>query len=243
MTQVIAIIPVRYDSSRLPGKPLEEIGDRTLLHRVFDRVSKAREVDRIIIATDDHRIEEHARSFGAEVEMTFRSHQTGTDRCAQVARPIFGGHIIINVQGDQPFVDPELIDQMALTMRRDDWIGISSFMMPLNDSGTALKESVVKVVTDKTGKALYFSRLPIPYKDPTRDTGFTWQKHIGLYGFRNEVLQEITALPPSPLEQAEQLEQLRWLENGYSIQMLRAAHDSLSIDTPEDLDMARKIVL
>jgi 3-deoxy-manno-octulosonate cytidylyltransferase (CMP-KDO synthetase) len=242
MSKSIAVIPVRYESIRLPGKPLLEIGGKSMLQRVYERVKEAYELDRIIIATDDERIESHARDLGAEVEMTFRSHRSGTDRCAQVARQFWSEDIVINVQGDEPFIDPASIDQMVRSMREDDWIGICSMYTPLLDEKSALDPSVVKVLRNLKGNALYFSRQILPFYRDKDQTVKGWKKHIGLYGFRNKVLQEISSLPPSELELAEQLEQLRWLENGYDIFMLPSAQDSYSVDTPEDLELARKMV-
>lgn len=241
MTQCIAIIPARYDSTRLPGKPLLDIGGKTLLQRVYEQVVRAAEIDRIIIATDDERIETHARQLGAEVEMTFRSHKSGTERCAQVARQFWTDDIIINVQGDEPFIDPKLIDHLARVMLEDDWIGIASYRTPILDENVANNPNNVKVVASKDNKALYFSRQTIPFgTDPAKTP--TWYKHMGIYGYKNKILQEITTLQPTPLEQAEKLEQLRWLENGYAIHMLTADHESLGIDTFEDLELARQIV-
>jgi 3-deoxy-manno-octulosonate cytidylyltransferase (CMP-KDO synthetase) len=240
MTKIIAIIPARYDSTRLPGKPLLDIGGKTLLQRVYGQVSLSGECDRIIVATDDDRIAAHARSFGAEVEMTFRSHRSGTDRCAQVARSLWSDDIVVNIQGDEPFIDPALIDRLAMAMKQDDWIGICSFRAPLTDPAGLCDPNTVKVVSDKNGKALYFSRQSIPYHGKHLDFPARYFRHIGLYGYRNKVLQEITTLPASPLEQSESLEQLRWLENGFAIHLLTAEQASPGIDTPEDLERARK---
>lgn len=242
MTKCIAIIPVRYESTRLPGKPLLEIGEQSMLQRVYERVKEAHELDRIIIATDDEQIESHARAMGAEVEMTFKSHRSGTDRCAQVARQFWEEDIVINVQGDEPFIDPSSIDQMVRTMREDDWIGISSMYTALLDEESALDPSVVKVVCNQAGNALYFSRHALPFYRDKELKNKGWKKHIGLYGFRNKTLQDITSLSFSALEEAEQLEQLRWLENGFNIFMLASRQDSFSVDTPEDLELARKMV-
>jgi 3-deoxy-manno-octulosonate cytidylyltransferase (CMP-KDO synthetase) len=219
-----------------------KIGEKTLLQLVYEQVSKCREIDRVIVATDDERIEQHAIELGAEVEMTFKSHKSGSDRCAQVARQFWDDDIIINVQGDEPFIDPALIDQLARTMLDDDWIGIASFMSPLREKRAVSDPSNVKVVTDRNGKALYFSRAVITHDSKQEELALVYHKHIGIYGFRNKVLQEVTALEGSALESIERLEQLRWLENGYTIQMLKTDHESLGIDTPEDLELARKMV-
>ena len=243
MPNCIAIIPARYDSTRLPGKMLERIGNMTLLERVYRQVERAREPDRIIIATDDDRIAGVARDFGADVEMTFRSHPSGTDRCAQVARNLWEGDIVLNVQGDEPFIEPGLIDMLARKMKEDDWITIGTCRTRIRDRSDRTDASTVKVVCDHFEKALYFSRAGIPF---SREAGADLPdmfKHIGLYGFRNKILQEITALPPSGLETTEKLEQLRWLENGYAIYAFLTDYEALSIDTPEDLARARQRVL
>lgn len=241
MTDVIVIIPARYESKRLPGKVLMDLNGMSILQRVYQQVSKAKLVDRIIVATDHNEIEDHARSFGAEVERTFKSHKSGTDRCAQVSRSMWGGDIIINVQGDEPFINPVLIDQIAQRMLDDDWMSIASFKRLLITNDEIEDSGQVKVVTDRSGKALYFSRLPIPYKRDKESPNPNIYGHVGIYAFKNHILQEISALPESSLEQAEKLEQLRWLENAYDIQLLETEDASFSIDTIQDLERAKEL--
>ena len=240
MTTCIAIIPARLDSTRLPGKVLLDIGGMSILERVYRQVQKSKEIDRIIIATDDVKVEKHAISFGAEVEMTFKSHRSGTERCAQVSRNFWHGDVIINVQADEPFIDPAVIDLLALKMKEDDWLQIASLKTRISDPTQIKDENTVKIVHDRVGRALYFSRAALPHISSHHSIKTDYFKHIGIYAYRNKVLQEIVSLKQSTLEQVEQLEQLRWLENGYQIQLFDATSDSMSIDTAEDLEKARK---
>ena len=242
MTKTVVIIPVRYDSSRLPGKPLLKIGSRSLLEHVYSRVKECTEIDRIIVATDDERIFIHAQHIGAEVEMTFRSHQSGTDRCAQVANQFWSDSIIINVQGDEPFVDPIMIDDLVRKMKEDDWISIGTCKTKIQDEASHSDVNTVKVLCASNGNALYFSRLPLPYQVDQEAAEIDRFKHIGIYAYRNKILQELTSLAPSMLEQAEHLEQLRWLEAGYKINVMETNYDGISIDTPADLEKANQIV-
>jgi 3-deoxy-manno-octulosonate cytidylyltransferase (CMP-KDO synthetase) len=238
MTNCIAIIPARYDSTRLPAKVLADIDGMTMLERVYRQVQKTNEIDRIIIATDDPRIESHAKGFGAEVEMTFKSHNTGTERCAQVARNFWQGDVILNVQADEPFIDPSVIDLLARKMKEDDWMQISSLKTVIKSEVDWMDENVVKVVCNRVGKALYFSRGTIPFVPSHNDFSADYFKHLGIYGFRNKTLQEIVSLEKSPLEKAELLEQLRWMENGYQIHMFNVTSETISIDSAADLEKA-----
>jgi len=239
MADCIAIIPARYTSERLPGKALADLGGMSMLERVYRRVEKCNELDRIIVATDDERIEAHALTFGAEVAMTFRSHRSGSDRCAEVARIFWSDAIILNVQGDEPFIAPELVDEMALKMKEDDWLQILTCRTVLTDRQQIEDPSVVKLVCDLNGRAMYFSRMPIPFARYA-PTEAQWYKHIGLYGFRNKTLQELSTLKATALEMTEGLEQLRWMEHNYSIHVIDTGYQSFGIDTPEDLKAARE---
>jgi len=241
MSKIIAIIPARYNSTRLPGKVLEKIGGKTVLELVYRKVMQARNIDEVIIATDDQKIIDIASSFGAHAEMTFSSHRSGTDRCAQVSREFWEGDIIINIQGDEPFIDPAIIDLLALKMKDDDWIEIATLCSKDCNYPEISDPNTVKVVKDIYNKVLYFSRATIPF-NRDQDNEVSYYKHIGIYAYRNKILQSITALKESKLENAEKLEQLRWMENGYRIHVFETEYKGFGIDTMEDLEKARKMV-
>lgn len=240
--KIIGIIPSRYASSRFPGKPLVDIGGKTMIRRVYEQAARSKSLSSVIVATDDERIFNEVKSFGGNVMMTSASHNNGTERCAEVATTS-DADVIINIQGDEPFIQPEQIDLLA-ALFADSKVQIGTLVKehPLNDE---LKNPArIKVVLNKNMEALYFSRSVIPFlqdsshPDSYRDSKLNAQyhKHIGIYGYRKDVLLEIVKLPSSPLELAESLEQLRWLENGYRIQCALTTHDSISVDTPEDLN-------
>jgi 3-deoxy-manno-octulosonate cytidylyltransferase (CMP-KDO synthetase) len=239
---ILAVIPARYDASRFPGKPLAAMAGKSLLERVYLQACQAREPRRVVVATDDERIRAHAASFGAEVMMTETGHPTGTDRLGEVALALPGYDAVLNVQGDMPFVDPAQIDQLCDLITGPTRPAIASLMTPITTTAALENPNVVKVVTDLEDKALYFSRSPVPYlRGEPGDlwvNQHTYYKHIGLYAYRAPLVATLTALPPSRLERAEGLEQLRWLEAGYALQMGRTEADSPSIDTPEDLEAA-----
>lgn len=222
---VLAIIPARYDSTRLPGKALADVGGAPMVVRVWERARRARGIDRVIVATDDARIAEACVASGAEVAMT-GAHVSGTDRVAAVAREI-PADVVVNVQGDEPFLDPD--DVAAVAAAVDDVAPIATGDVPLGDGADPNR---VKVVTDDRGFALYFSRQPIP-------TGGPWRLHVGIYAFAAPVLQAVASLPPSSLEVAERLEQLRWLQAGYRVRVTSLNGPPLSVDTPDDLARAR----
>ncbi len=243
--KIIGIIPARYASTRLPGKPLIDINGITMINRVYNQVSKCNKLTDIIIATDDERIYNHAKSFNANVAMTSESHQTGTDRCYEVASKINlnDDDIVVNIQGDEPFIEPEQIDLLIKCFENKD-VEIATLVKYVSNKEDVFSNSVMKVIVDKNNKALYFSRTPIPYiRDIEKEKwceNFNYIKHIGIYGYKYKTLKEITLLPKSSLEKAESLEQLRWLENGYSISINYTTHDSFSIDTQEDVLKAEK---
>lgn len=241
MSKIITIIPARYNSTRLPGKVLEEINGKPIIQHVFEKVQKASYVDEIIIATDNQRIIDIATKFGAHAEMTFPSHKSGTDRCAQVGREFWSDDIIINVQGDEPFIKPKTIDFLAKKMNDDSWIEIATLCSIINDISEINNPNTVKVVRDINKKALYFSRSIIPFTREISYEKVTYYKHIGIYAYRNKALQEITKLPESNLEKLEKLEQLRWLENGRTIHAFDTDYDGFGIDTPDDLKRARNM--
>ena len=242
MSKIIAIIPARYNSTRLPGKVLEKIGDKTILELVYKKVKQAKYIDEIIIATDDQKIIDTASSFGANAEMTFSSHKSGTDRCAQVSREFWEDDIVLNIQADEPFIAPEIIDLLALKMKDDNWIEIATLCTNINNPAEISDPNSVKVVKDIYNKALYFSRSIIPYYRD-KDSGHSFHKHIGIYAYRNKILQSITSLKESKLEKAEKLEQLRWMENGYKIHVFETEYKGFGIDTVEDLERARKMYI
>lgn len=239
MSKNIAIIPARYDSTRFPGKLLEKIGEKTILNLVWDQVTKSTQLDEIIIATDDERIITAAENFGAQAELTFRSHKSGTDRCAQIASRYWENDVVINVQADEPFIKPELIDMIIEKMNQDEWIEIASLYTKILESADILDPNVVKIVKDNTGRALYFSRASIPFNRDGIKPDYNYLRHIGLYAYRNKVLQSITKLEESLLEKAEKLEQLRWIENGFSLHVFETEYQGIGIDTPEDLERAK----
>ncbi len=234
--RAIAVIPARYGSTRLEGKPLADILGRPMIQWVYENVEAAGRVEKVIVATDDERIGATARGFGAEVVMTSSGCRTGTERVAEVAGSV-DASVVVNVQADEPFVEPALIDRLVEAME-DESVDIATPMTPIRDEHSADNPNVVKVVTDRRGFALYFSRSPIPYR--RHQTSFTLYKHIGIYVYRKEVLLRISGLRPTPLEEAEGLEQLRALEHGYRVRLVESSRDAISVDTREDLEEARR---
>ena len=228
MKRAAAVIPVRYQSSRFPGKPLALILGKPMIQRVYEGVLQAQLVDRIIIATDDERIQEAAKFFGAETVLTSGAHNSGTERAAEVAQ-IIDNNIIINVQGDEPLVTGGLVDSLVEALQDAD-VPMVSLMAKVYDLDLLANPNINKVVTDKEGFALYFSRAPIPYQP----SDFFYQ-HIGIYGYRRDFLVEFAKMKPLRLERLERLEQLRALENGFRIKMVEAPGPTLSVDTPGDI--------
>jgi 3-deoxy-manno-octulosonate cytidylyltransferase (CMP-KDO synthetase) len=243
----LGIIPARFASSRLPGKPLADIGGKPMIQWVYENTS--RELGDIIVATDHPDIEKAVRSFGGRVMMTSPGHPSGTDRCAEVVRQLAGSgeafDVIINVQGDEPFIKSSHV-RMLKEAFRDPGAQIATLANPIVDGSEIPDPNIVKVVADLQGNALYFSRAVIPYDrhapDDLPSAGHIYLKHLGMYAYRTEVLRQITMLSPSPLEQIESLEQLRWLENGFTVKVLITTEQGHGIDTPEDLEAARKKV-
>ena len=239
---VLCIIPARYGASRFPGKPLADIGGQTLIQRVYRQAVQAACAAEVVVATDDERIHRHVHDFGGKAVMTRADHATGTDRCAEVAALFPDFDIVVNVQGDEPFIAPEQIVAAVRPLLLQSEKQISTLAKAITNREDIFNPNVVKVVIDKSGRAMYFSRSPIPYlrglpqeKWPG-DTVF--YKHIGLYAFRRETLLELTALAPGFYEQAEALEQLRWLAAGYSIAVALTDRETLGVDTPEDVAKA-----
>ncbi len=237
--RTLAVIPARYASSRFPGKPLADIAGKPMVRHVFERCASARNIESVIVATEDERILKACQSFGANVEMTSSSHVSGTDRVAEVAlrHPEFDA--VLNVQGDEPTIESETVAAVADALQ-DSAVQISTAMTLFLPHENPDDPNMVKAVTNPHGDALYFSRSPIPFY---RDSGAASQehyRHLGIYGFRRDVLLAVTKLPPSVLERAESLEQLRWLEAGYAIRCVTVRSRSTGIDTPQDLDLLLK---
>jgi len=239
MQPVIAVIPARYGSTRLPAKALADIAGVPMIVRVWRQVSLARCVERVIVATDDERIAAPVRAAGGEAMMTSAAHQSGTDRIAEVARSIHAD-IYINVQGDQPFTDPRDLDAVAAPMLADARIDMATLATPIADLEEFRNPTKVKVVCDGAGNALYFSRSPIPYPRDLEGVPAGALRHIGIYAYRRDFLLKFASLAPGKLEQLEKLEQLRALENGYRIRVVASVSPQLEIDTAEDLDRARR---
>ncbi|MBC7411472.1 MAG: 3-deoxy-manno-octulosonate cytidylyltransferase [Bacteroidia bacterium] len=237
--KILGVIPARFASTRFFGKPLIDIGGKTMIQRVYEQACKASALSKVIIATDDDRIYNHAIEIGANVTMTSTQHQSGTDRCAEVAAQQFEEYeVVINIQGDEPFIHPEQINELAQCFANTA-TKIATLVKKINNTEDLKSNTVMKVALTNSLQALYFSRNAIPYKRGTPIDEwlqhFTYYKHIGIYGFRTATLKEVTALAPSTLELTESLEQLRWLQNDYKIQVAVTELESVSIDTPEDL--------
>jgi 3-deoxy-manno-octulosonate cytidylyltransferase (CMP-KDO synthetase) len=236
--KIIGIIPARYASSRFPGKPLVDIAGKSMIQRVAEQVHLCQRLHHIVVATDDARIFDHVQALGIDVSMTSSTHQSGTDRCAEVARSFEDDALIVNIQGDEPFINPLQLD-LLIDCFADAEVKIATLVKKIHTAQEVHNANTPKVVLDKDKNALYFSRHPIPYQRGL-DTEVWHQhhnyfKHIGLYAFRNQTLQTLTQLPVSDLEKAEALEQLRWLENGYAIRTAETTLETIAIDQPEDL--------
>lgn len=239
---VCGIIPARFASTRFPGKPLVDIDGKSMIRRVYEQACKAASLNEVVVATDDSRIFDHVTAFGGKVMMTSTHHRTGTDRCREVLQQLEeqgkSFDIVINIQGDEPFIDPEQINAVANCFA-DSQVQIATLRKALTGADELFSPNIIKVVCNQQGKALYFSRAPIPYIRGKQEEEWIGEqifyKHIGIYAFRAQTLHAISALAPSRLELAESLEQLRWLEQGFSIQVETTLSESHSIDTPEDL--------
>ena len=238
---LVAAIPARYGSSRLPGKPLLPIAGRPMIEHVYGRVRQAEGLDRVVVLTDDERIARVVEGFGGEVELTPRECRSGTDRIAWAARRWQGVAAVVNVQGDEPLIDPEAVAQIARHLREhpDDPMVTLAVPAAPDDEDAA---SAVKVVTALDGRALYFSRARIPFPRHGNAPGVRPRKHVGIYGYQLEALLRVASLPPSPLEEVESLEQLRALENGIAIRVLDGARPAPGVDTPEDLEKVERMM-
>jgi len=242
IVKVLAVIPARHASSRFPGKPLAPIAGKAMIRHVVERVRGARLVSRVVVATDDARIKDAVEAFGGEAVMTRADHRTGTDRVAEVAAHV-PAEIYVNVQGDEPLIDPGTVDALVAAIDEDDSVQLATPCSAIVQPADIMDPNVVKVVRDFDGNALYFSRAPVPW---VRDSGETvtarhW-KHLGLYGFRRDALLEFPTLPPGELEHLEQLEQLRWLENGFRMRVVETDYDAVSVDVPSDVARVEKLL-
>ena len=237
----VVIIPARWGSTRFPGKPLHVIAGKPLLQRVWERCCRANKIDGTIIATDDMRIAEAAFDWGAEVALTSSKHQSGTDRIAEVVSRAREFSLIVNVQGDEPLIDPRLLDRLVSTLQQNRHMEMITAAHPFQNAAEAESAHQVKVVTDLSGEALYFSRSLIPYP---RDRKWLRRalRHQGVYGFRRQTLLRLVKWKPAPLEQAESLEQLRALENGVRVHVLVTKQGSPGVDTPEDAAALEQII-
>lgn len=233
MNKAVGIIPARWDSTRFQGKPLHVIANKPLLRHVWERCRRAKKLDSVIIATDDMRIARAAFGWGAEVAMTSPLHQSGTDRIAEVARKTKQFDFIINIQGDEPLLDPALIDRIVKELRSNRKIDIVTAAHPFENAAEASSPHQVKVIVDLNGNALYFSRYAIPFPR-NRSAPIKYLRHPGIYGFRRKALLDFVKWKPTPLERAESLEQLRALENGVKVHVLVTKHGSPGVDTPAD---------
>ncbi len=241
MSKTVAIIPARWGSTRFPGKPLHRIAGKELLRRVWERCGKARSIDSVVIATDDMRIADAAFSWGAEVSLTSPKHRSGTDRIAEVAARAKEFAFIVNVQGDEPLVEPRTIDRLVAKLRSDHAVQIVTAAHPFAKLADVESPNQVKVVIDANGRALYFSRAAIPFVRGSA-TPARFLRHQGIYGFRRDALLQFVKWKPSPLELAESLEQLRALENGVTLHVLVTKQGSAGIDTPADAAELEKIL-
>lgn len=239
----IGVIPARYASTRFPGKPLVLIQGKTMIQRVYEQACKA-QLDKVLVATDDERILAEVQRFGGEAILTGSQHPSGTDRCFEAyTRYQIPHNVIINIQGDEPFIQPEQIDLLVSCFTKPT-TQLATLIKPIETATELFNPNSPKVVINQQQEAIYFSRQPIPYLRGTEEANWpekhTYYKHIGIYGYRADILEQITQLPPSLLEKAESLEQLRWLENGYKISVAVTNLETFGIDTPEDLDKAIK---
>lgn len=243
--KVIGIIPARYASTRFPGKPLVDIAGKSMIQRVYEQAMKAESLSKVIIATDDERIADEVKKFGGEYILTASTHQSGTDRCAEVAEQLPEYDIIINIQGDEPFIEPAQIDLLASCFTEEK-VQLATLIKSIESQESVYNPNSPKVVIDVHGRAIYFSRSPIPFirngEPGVWAEKHQFYKHVGIYGYRSESLKAITKLPPSSLEIAESLEQLRWIENGFYIQTKATDLETVAIDTPEDLKKLNKLL-
>lgn len=245
MNSILGIIPARYASTRFPGKPLVQILGKSMIQRVYEQTLKSTLLTDVIIATDDARIYDHVIAFGGKVTYTKENHPSGTDRCFEALQNTKNNYdYVINIQGDEPFIDPSQID--ALCNVCDGKTELATLIIRVDSYNVLFDTGEVKITLNTNREALYFSRMVIPHIKGKPETEwhkhFTYYRHVGMYAYKNDVLQKITQLKPSALEQAESLEQLRWLENGYKVKCVITQFDSHCIDTPEDIEKVIRLM-
>ncbi len=236
--KILGIIPARFASSRFPGKPLADIAGKSMIQRVYEQCQKSSKLHKIVVATDDQRIFDHVAAFGGNVIMTSENHPSGTDRCNEVAVKLPGFDVCINIQGDEPLIDPSQIDLLCACFD-DETVELGTLVKEIHTEAELFNQNTPKVVINQDMEATYFSRATIPFLRNIRQEDWlqshTFFKHIGIYGYRTTTLSWITKLEVSGLEKAEALEQLRWIENGYKIKVAVTDSESQAVDTPEDL--------
>jgi 3-deoxy-manno-octulosonate cytidylyltransferase (CMP-KDO synthetase) len=242
--RITAFIPARYESTRFPGKPLAPIAGKPMIQHVYERACSCEEIGEVFVATDDERILREVNRFGGKAVMTALRHHSGSDRIAEAARArgLEDDDLIVNIQGDQPLFEPSSVVDLILPFKTEgSEIPMSTLKYRIRDQAEIEDPNIVKVVSDRNGWALFFSRCPIPfYRDPGSEPIFF--KHLGFYAHRLRFLKEFASLPPGRLESAEKLEQLRALENGYRIKVVETSHDSIEIDTPKDIEKVERII-
>jgi 3-deoxy-manno-octulosonate cytidylyltransferase (CMP-KDO synthetase) len=232
---IVVVIPARYGSTRLPGKPLVPLAGKPMIQHVWERARMAQRISRVIVATDDERIQRAVEAFGGEAVMTRSDHRTGTERVAEVAARVTAD-VYVNVQGDEPLLDPAAVDAAVGALLEEPAAAVATIATSMRTAADVMDPNVVKTVLDFDGNALYFSRAPIPWlRDAAASFRPAYLKHLGLYVFQRAALLEFPTLPQGDLERAEQLEQLRWLENGWKIRVAEVVHDSVSVDVSEDV--------
>lgn len=239
--RIVGVIPARYASTRFPAKPLVDIAGKSMVQRVYEQVKKSKQLTKVVVATDHFKIHEHVKSFGGDVVMTDEEHPSGTDRCYEALTLLEEEFdYVINVQGDEPFIKPEQVDLLASLLNGE--VSIATLVKEITERDPIFNPNVVKAAVAQNGNALYFSRSPIPYIRGASESEWLqkgkFYKHIGMYGYRTDVLKKLTQLDVSPLEKAESLEQLRWLDNGFTIKTTETKSETIGIDTPEDLKKA-----
>lgn len=238
---VLGVIPARYASVRFPGKALARLDGKSLVQRVWEQAKKAKQLDQLVVATDDERIAKEVSSFGGEAIMTAPELVSGTDRVWEAAKGT-QAEIIINIQGDEPLVQPEMIDALVRELKANPETEMVTLRYKMSGTEGLSNPNMVKVVTDQEGWAFYFSRAGIPFFRPDHQAAVTWYKHLGLYGYRRKLLEQFVRWPVLPLEAAEKLEQLRALERGVKIRVLDSKTDTVGVDTPEDLKRVEQIL-
>jgi 3-deoxy-manno-octulosonate cytidylyltransferase (CMP-KDO synthetase) len=243
--KILGIIPARYASSRFPGKPLADICGKSMIQRVYEQAKKAQTLSDVVVATDDSRIEDHVLAFGGNVIRTAATHESGTDRCAEVIGLTPDFDTVINIQGDEPLINPEQIDLIGHKLK-DENVLIATLIKRIHSQEELHNTNTPKVVCGINGQAIYFSRQAIPHvrgvEEPKWLEKNPFYKHIGIYGYETDTLKQLAKLSPSPLEQTECLEQLRWLEHGYTIHTVETSVETLAVDSPEDLERIIEII-